>query len=164
VGRDQRDEVVGGVYHVTQGATGDEVFFRDVFDRFGFEGLLGRAVDRFAWDLHAYCQVDTHYHLLVELRELTLALGMKYLDCRYVQGFNQRHERRGTLVRGRYTATLIQDEAHYVRSLIYIAMNPVKAGLCERPEDWVWGSYGGGGTLARSPDKLLRDFIDISLA
>jgi hypothetical protein len=40
----------------------------------------------------------------------------------------------------------------------------VKAGLCRRPEDWEWGSYGGRGTLGRTPDQLVRDFIDVSLA
>ena len=162
--RAERTEILNGVYHVTQHATADEVFFRDTFDRFLFEGLLGRALDRFCWELHAYCQVDNHYHLLVQLRELTLALGMQFLDSRYAQGFNQRHERRGTLVRGRYTSTLVETEAHYVNCLVYIAMNPVGAGLGRRPEDWEWSSYGGRGTLARRPDQFLCEFIDIALA
>lgn len=155
---------MNGLYHVTQHATGDEVFYRDTFDRFFFEGLLGRALDRFRWELHAYCQVDNHYHLLVQIRELTLALGMQFVDSRYVQGFNQRHGRKGTLVQGRYTATLVDTAGYYVDCLAYIAMNPVKAGLCRRPEDWEWSSYGGSGTLSRKPDRFLRDFIDVSLA
>jgi putative transposase len=162
--REERVEIVNAVYHVTQHATGDEVFYRDPFDRHFFEGLLGRAIDRFCWELHAYCQVDNHYHLLLQIRELTLARGMQFLDSRYVQGFNQRHTRKGTLVQGRYTATLVRDGGHYLNCLAYIAMNPVKAGLCRRPEDWEWSSYGGRGTLARKPDRILRDFIDISLA
>ena len=162
--REPRIEIVNGVYHVTQHATGDEVLYRDAFDRFLFEGLLGRALDRFCWRLHAYCQVDNHYHALVQIRELTLALGMQFINSRYVEGFNQRHGRKGTLVKGRYTSTPVETEEHYLRCLIYIAMNPVKAGLCRRPEDWEWSSYGGRGTLARKPDQLLRDFIDISLA
>jgi putative transposase len=162
--REPRLEIVNGIYQLTQHATGEELFFRDTFDRFLFEGLLGRAIKRFRWDLHAYCQVGNHYHLLVQLREPTLALGMQFLNSRYVQGFNQRHERKGALARARYTSTLVVDDDHYIRSLIYIAMNPVKAGLCRRPEDWEWGSYGGSGTLACTPDRLLRDFVDISLA
>ena len=164
MGRELRHEVLNGAYHVTQHATGDEPLFVDAFDRFFFEGLLGRTLDRFRWDLQAYCQVGNHYHLLIVLRELTLALGMQSLNRRYVQGFNERHGRRGTLVRGRYTATPVESEGHFLECLVYIAMNPVGAGLCERPEDWEWGSYGGGGTLARKPDRLLRDFIDVCLA
>jgi len=162
--REERIEVVNGVYHVTQHATGDEILYRDPFDRFFFEGLLGRAVKLYRWDLYAYCQLDNHYHLLLRLRELSLARGMQFLNSRYVQGFNERHDRRGTLVRGRYTSTLVETEGHYLNSIAYIAMNPVGAGLCRRPEDWEWSSYGGRGTLARRPEKFLRDFIEISLA
>jgi len=44
-----------------------------------------------------------------------------------------------------------------------IAMNPVGAGLCRRPEDWEWSSYGGRGSLARRPDRFLRGFLDVTL-
>lgn len=161
--REPRREVRNGVYHVTQHATGDEVFFRDPFDRFFFERLLGRALTLYGWELYAYCQLDNHYHLLLKLRELTLAAGMRFLNSRYVQGFNERHDRRGTLVRGRYTSTLIETEVHYMNCLGYIAMNPVGAGLCRRPEDWEWSSYGGRGSLARRPDRFLRGFLDVAL-
>lgn len=147
------------MYHVTQHATGEEVLFRDAFDRFLFEGLLGRTVKRYDWELHAYCQLDNHYHLLLKLRDLTLAIGMQFLNSRYVQGFNERHERRGTLVRGRYTSTLVETERHYVSCLGYIAMNPVGAGLCRRPEEWEWSSYGGGGTLTRAPAGSARALL-----
>lgn len=161
--RERRLELKNGVYHVTQHATGGEVLFRDPFDRFLFEGLLGRTVKRYGWNLHAYCQLDNHYHLLLKLNDLTLADGMQFLNGRYVQAFNQRHDRRGTLVRGRYTSTLIETDEHYLNCVVYIAMNPVGAGLCRRPEDWEWGSYSGG-TRARRPDRLLRELIEIQLA
>lgn len=118
---------------------------------------------RYGWNLHAYCQLDNHYHLLLKLNDLTLADGMQFLNGRYVQAFNQRHDRRGTLVRGRYTSTLIETDEHYLNCVVYIAMNPVGAGLCRRPEDWEWGSYSGG-TRARRPDRLLRELIEIQLA
>jgi hypothetical protein len=85
---------------------------------------------------------------------------MQFLNSRYVQGYNARHARRGTLVRGRYTSTLVETEAHYVSALAYIALNPVGAGLCRRPEDWEWSSYGGRGTLARRPDRILADHLE----
>jgi putative transposase len=155
VPRERRVEIRNAVYHVTQHATGAEVLFRDSFDRFSFERLVGIAIERYAWDLHAYCQLDNHYHLLIRLKELTLAAGMQFLNSRYVQGFNARHDRRGTLVRGRYTSTLVETEEHYLNCLTYIALNPVGAGLARRPEDWEWSSYGGGGTLARRPGSTV---------
>jgi REP element-mobilizing transposase RayT len=162
--RAPRIEVIDGVYHVTQHATGEEVLFRDVIDRHVFEHLLGTSVRRHSWRLHAYCQLDNHYHLVVQIREATLATGMRFLNSRYVQGFNERHGRRGTLVRGRYYAGLLGTEAHYLSCLAYLAMNPVGAGLCRRPEEWEWSSYGGGGALAPRPDALLRGFVDVALS
>lgn len=162
--REPRLEIVDAVYHVTQHATGDDRFFRDSFDRYVFESLLGRALALFGWELHAYSQLDNHYHLLVQIRKPTLAVGMQHLNSRYVQGFNQRHDRRGALVRARYTSTLVETAEHFTACLVYIAMNPVKAGLCRRPEDWEWGSYGSRGTIARKPDRLLRDFLDVCVA
>lgn len=162
--RGLRHEVISAIYHVTQHATGEDILFRDPFDRYYFERLLDRTVTRYRLDLIAYCQLDNHYHLLVRLREATLASSMRFLNGRYVQGFNDRHERRGTLVRGRYTSTIVETEEHYVNCLVYIAMNPVKAGLCRRPEDWEWGSYGGRGSLARPPDPVLQGFFDVCLA
>jgi putative transposase len=105
----------------------------------------------------------TTIHLLIRLKELTLAAGMQFLNSRYVQGFNARHDRRGTLVRGRYTSTLVETETHYLSCLTYIALNPVGAGLARRPEEWEWSSYGGG-TLARRPSSILRGAVDVTFA
>lgn len=154
--RQLRAEVVNALYHVTQHAVGDEPFFRDVYDRFYFEVLLDRAVKRFRWDLHAYCQLDNHYHLLVKLTEPTLATGMQFLDGRYAQAFNQRHERRGALVWSRYGAKVVRTQSYYLECLAYIATNPVAAGLCRSPEEWEWGTFGARGTLGRRPEELLR--------
>jgi putative transposase len=147
--RAPRIEVAGATYHLTQHATGDEVLFRDAFDRFLFERLLERTLNRYRWDLHAYCQLDNHYHLLVRIAEPTLARGMQFLNGRYAESFNERHDRRGSLVRGRYTSTLVETETHYFQCLAYIAMNPVGAGLCRQPEDWEWSTYGAKAALAR---------------
>ena len=164
MGREPRLEIRNAVYHVTQHATGDEVLFRDALDRVFFEQLLERAVKRFRWELRAYCQLDNHYHLLLQLRRLTLARGMQCLNSRYVRGFNERHGRRGTLVRARYTSTLVETPDHYTHCVAYIAMNPVGAGLSQRPEDWPWSSYGTSGVLSRPPEAVLRGFIDATLA
>jgi REP element-mobilizing transposase RayT len=158
--RAPRVQIAGAVYHATQHATGDEPLFRDPFDRFFFEQLLSRAVKRYRWELHAYCQLDNHYHLLLRLNEPTLARGMQFLNSRYVEGFNARHDRRGALVRARYTSTIVESEAHYVHCVAYIALNPVGAGLCRLPEEWEWSSYAGKGALATVP--LAMRFPDTS--
>ncbi|MDQ3067140.1 MAG: transposase [Actinomycetota bacterium] len=148
--RAPRIHVRNGVYHVTQRATGREILFIDAIDHDVFDRLLDIAVKRARWKLHAYCHMTNHIHLLVQTPEPTLAKGMQFLLSQYVQEFNVRHGRRGALVEGRYKSRLVETSAHYVSCLQYFAMNPVSAGLCDRPDDWPWSSYAGVEERLRS--------------
>ena len=161
--RPKRHHVANGVWHVTQRATDTEVFFLSPVDFLAFCSLLGIAVRRAHWTLHGYCLMTNHVHLLIQTPEPTLAAGMQFLFSTYVEEFNARHGRRGTLVQGRYKATLVETDKHFVACLAYFANNPVAAGLCDRPEDWPWSSYSGDGTLAPRLESLLRSELDMVL-
>lgn len=87
--------------------------------------------------------MPTHYHLLLTVAADTLQLGMHGLNFAYARRFNAVHGRKGHLFGERYHCAPVRTDAHMLRALRYIARNPVKAGLCERPEDWYWSSYGG---------------------
>ena len=140
--RPPRVHVRNGIYHVTQRATDHESLFVDAIDHDEFDRILALAIKRCRWKLHAHCHMTNHVHLLIQTPE-PLARGMQLLTGLYVQEFNFRHGRRGALVQGRYRASLVETEAHYLSCLHYFAMNPVAAGLCERPEDWPWSSFSG---------------------
>lgn len=161
--RPPREHVKNGVYHVTQRATDDELFFVAPFDYFSFCQLLGLAIKRAEWRLHGFCLMTNHVHMLIQTPKPTLARGMQFLLATYVEEFNARYGRRGALVQGRYKSKLVETEAHYLECLRYFALNPVGAGLCERPEDWPWSSYAGDGTIAPRVDELLRGEFDIDL-
>ncbi len=101
--------------------------------------------------------MSNHVHLLVQTPAPTLPLGMQFLTSQYVQEFNLRHGRRGALVQGRYKSGLVETPEHFLSCLQYFALNPVAAGLCDRPEDWPWSSYTG---LAR----ILKREFDMAFA
>ncbi|MFT5413651.1 MAG: putative transposase [Verrucomicrobiales bacterium] len=90
----------------------------------------------------------------VRRRLFDLSLFMKELKQRMTLAFNYTHERRGTLWEGRFKCSLIEPSAEALRAVAaYIDLNPVRAGLAERPEDYRWCSYAaavGGMRLARS--------------
>ena len=155
--------VRNGVYHVTQRATDHEILFVDSVDRQEFDRLLDLAGRRARWQLHAYCQLTNHVHLLVQTPEPTLARGMQFLLSTYVQEFNLRHGRRGALVQGRYKAKLVETDAHYLSCLNYFALNPVAAGLCDHPDKWPWSSYAGDGRVAPTVEALLRRGVEAVL-
>jgi putative transposase len=163
VPRPDRVHVPNGVSHVTQRATDHEIFFADSVDRTGFDRLLELTVKRYEWTLHAFCQLTNHVHLLIQTPKPTLSRGMQFLFGQYVAEFNTRHGRRGHLVQGRYKTVLVETQEHFLECLRYFAMNPVAAGLCDRPEDWPWSSYGGDGRLAPRIEELLRGELRIEL-
>jgi REP element-mobilizing transposase RayT len=161
--RQKRFHVPNGVWHVTQRATDDERLFRIPADFRALLELLDVTVRWAGWILHEYCLMTNHLHLLVQTPYPTLPAGMQRLLGPYVEEFNERHGRRGALVQGRYTALLVASEEHYLECVQYIAHNPVTAGLCKRPEEWPWSSYGARAGMAApdmpgpGPDMALRD-------
>src|SRR5687768_12920597 len=79
--------------------------------------------------------MDNHVHLLLETREANLGVGMGRLHGSYAQHFNSRHGTSGHLFQGRYGSARITTDERLWTLAVYIAMNPVVAGLCRRPDD-----------------------------
>jgi putative transposase len=141
VGRPVRIQQPGAIYHVTAQANRSEALFLDSTDRRMFFLFLCRTVDHHDWHVHAWCALTTHYHLLITTPRGDLAAGMHRLQSRYAHWFNHEHAELGHLFRRRYGARHVQTEEHLRWCYRYIALNPVKAGLCERPEQWRWSSF-----------------------
>jgi putative transposase len=89
---------------------------------------------------------------------------MQYLLARHVARFNSRHDRRGHLVEAPYHAKPVLTEGQYLEARRYLAMNPVKAGMCARPADWPWGGFGGRGRLVAPPDLTVRRMVAQAMA
>ena len=153
-----------GYYHVTQRGVAREIVYLDDADRELFLWLLKRTVRRYAWTLHAYCLMSNHVHLVVQLREPTLASGMQYLTGIYGRRFNERHDRRWHLFQDRYRSAIVESEEHFARALRYVALNPVQAGLCERPEDWRWSSQSPLGDRGLAPPRATRSLAHAALS
>jgi putative transposase len=140
------------VFHITANATAHRVLFRDDHDCTRFLRLFSAVKHKADWICDAFCLLTNHVHLLVTTPEPNLANGMQYLMGAYAQGFNRRHGEFGHLVQGRYYSGLIKRDSHLLEVVRYIALNPVRAGLCGRPDDWPWSSYSGlVGSAALSP-------------
>ena len=149
--RTARGELAGGIHHVTSRGNGKQTVFLDAVDRQIFVRLLRTVVMRFEWQCLTYCLMPNHYHLLVRTEEPTLGAGMHHLNGRYAQDFNRRHKCSGHLWQARYHSVRLEDEAHLPQAVGYIALNPVRAGLCARPEDWRWSAHRMLAGLASDP-------------
>jgi REP element-mobilizing transposase RayT len=129
----------GRLFHVTARGVDRAAIFRDDADRRTFLTLLADCVRRFRWRCHAFCLMGNHYHLVVEPPELAaLSAGVHRLNGVYAQRFNRKHGRSGHLFGDRYSTWLVHDEAHYEATCAYVLANPVRAGLCDDPDEWPW--------------------------
>jgi putative transposase len=152
--RQPRLEYEGAMHHVMSRGNDGILTYRDDVDRERFLALLAEEIARSRWTLHDYCLMSNHYHLSITTPECTLSTGMHRLLARYVQYFNRRHGRRGHLFQERFKSVLVEEETHGIVLSRYISLNPVKAGICERPERWKWSSYAARAGFAAAPDWL----------
>jgi REP-associated tyrosine transposase len=93
---------------------------------------------RFTWRVLAYCLMPTHYHVVLEASTANLSRGMHRLNGLYASAFNERHERTGALFQGRFHVRVIETDDHLERLGLYVPDNPVRAGYCDKGEDWPW--------------------------
>lgn len=152
--RPLRLAVADGVYHVTARGNARAAIFRDDHDRRALLALLAHVARRCGWRCLSYCLMDNHFHLLLRTPDPNLPRGMQQLKGGYALAFNRRHERVGHLFAGRYGAQLVQQDAHLLETFRYIALNPVRAGLCRDPIDWSWSAHPALAGQARAPALL----------
>jgi REP element-mobilizing transposase RayT len=128
-----------------------EIFITDR-DRETYLKLLGKVTVEREWHTMAYCLMSNHLHLLVETCGPVLGIGMQRLHGAYARTFNGSRGRKGHLFEERFGWTPIQSDAQFQMAAAYVALNPVDAGLCARPEDWAWSSHAAAiGTAALPP-------------
>lgn len=161
--RRARGDLFEGSYHVTMRSAGPVAMFVDDVDRTDFCNRLSRTIQEHGWVCRAFCLMPTHYHLLLDVRENALQPGMHALNGTYAQQFNRRHSRSGHLRGDRYYAGQIESDAQMQATYRYVFRNPVEAGLCSLPQDWLWSSYRGAIGLeprfAFVNDQLLYDIF-----
>jgi putative transposase len=141
--RPPRVQIAGATYHVTSRGNRRQSIYHDDDDRRWFLKVRDCVVARWNWRLHAYCLMGNHFHLLVETPEPNLSAGMQRLKSEYATYFNERHSFDGHLFKQRFDSRLIETDEHRSEALRYIALNPVRAGLCEHPSEWPWSSFYG---------------------
>jgi putative transposase len=141
VPRRPRPEIEGGVHHVFARGNDRRAIYLDDLDRRIYLAILGRVTRQRRWRCLAYCLMPNHLHLLLETPHANLGAGMQQLQGGYAQAFNRRHERVGHVFQGRYGSVHITTDEQLWATAAYVALNPVTAGLCERPEQWRWSSH-----------------------
>jgi putative transposase len=144
----------GYPHHIIQRGNNRQPIFASTPDYETLLGLLEEFAKKFAVAIHAYVLMSNHLHLLATpstadgVPQMMQALGRSY-----VRYFNARQGRTGTLWEGRYKSNLVQAERYLLACMVYIDLNPVRAGLVADPADYPWSSHLH--YIGRRSDRLL---------
>ncbi|MDY0045710.1 MAG: transposase [Syntrophales bacterium] len=130
-------------YHIVNRGNNHQKIFFDGDDYYFFFNAIKSAKEQYPCKIYSFAFMTNHIHLLIEPVESghNLASFIKQVSQRHGQYINKRYERTGTLWEGRFKSSPISTDAYLLACCRYIEMNPVRAGLTDRPEDYKYSSY-----------------------
>lgn len=128
--------------HIVQRGNNRQVCFFHDADRAFYMARLEKAANENDVAIHAFVLMTNHVHLLASPRqEGGASKMMQALGRNYVRYFNTRYQRTGTLWEGRFKSSLVQSSQYLLQVYRYIELNPVRAGIVDKPEEYQWTSY-----------------------
>lgn len=139
--RKKRELTKNGLYHVfNRGISKKHIQFGFIFHDIFFSQLI-TAKDLFNVEIHAFCLMSNHYHLLIRTPQANLDKFMQYFSSGLSRKINKLCGADGALFRSRYKSILIESHYYFIQLLKYIHLNPVEACICKKPEEYELSSY-----------------------
>jgi len=131
----------GAFYHVAARGNERRKIFLSQADYMKFLSYLADAAHKYGVILHAFVLMGNHYHLIVETPDANLSVFAHAINSAYTTYFNIKRKRAGHLFQGRYKSIVVEKDSYLLELSRYIHLNPVRAGIAERPEDYRFSSY-----------------------
>ena len=159
--RPLRIEYEDAFYHVMNRGRGRQRVFPDAAYYKDYLRCLDESHKRFGIEIHAYCLMGNHYHLLIRTPQGNLSRAMRHIDGVYTQRHNRRKKTDGALFRGRYKAIVVDASSYLLQVSRYIHRNPIElqTPLVKNLLDYPWSSYGAYVNNAKVYDWLNRDAV-----
>lgn len=151
--RRKRIKSASGIYHIMLRGINRQIIFTDGEDYRKFLDTLAQYKEECGFDIFAWCLMSNHVHLLLRENDVPLEQIFRKIGARYVYWYNCKHERTGHLFQDRFKSEVITNNSYFMNVVRYIHMNPVKAGICSRPEEYPYSSYRDyfrGGSLVNA--------------
>ena len=157
--RPLRIEYAGAFYHITSRGNEQKDIFKNEQDYLKFLTYLETAVQRYKAIIHVYCLMGNHYHLLIETPIGNISQIMRHINGAYTTYYNTKRQRAGHLLQGRYKAILVEADEYAEELSRYIHLNPVRAGIVGRPEEFQWSSYQHYIGKKQKPKWLTVEYV-----
>jgi putative transposase len=139
--RKPRIHAPAAIYHVILRGNARQDIFSDDKDRYRFYEILQKSGERYRHRIHAFCLMNNHVHLEIQVAEIPLSRIMQNISQRYTQWYNWRHNKSGHVFQGRFKAVMVDGDSYFLELAAYIHLNPVRAHVTDRPENYRWSSY-----------------------
>ena len=137
-----RIDVTGIPFHVFSRGNNRQPIFLDELDRLVFLKYCRDAKKQFDYRLFTYALMDNHFHLLLQMeKDSSLAQLMHNIEFMFARYTNRKYRRVGHLFQGRYNSLPVETDSYFRTVDRYIHLNPVRAGMVAKPEDFQWSSY-----------------------
>jgi REP element-mobilizing transposase RayT len=160
--RSPRVFLEGGVYHIYNRVTRGERVFGDDHEALFLLDTIRAVRDRDGFIVVAWCIMGNHYHLAVRCTSVPLWRSMASIHTKVSKSYNARYRLYGPFWQGRYKAKLVETPEYLRQLLLYIHLNPVTAGIVERPDEYSWSGHREVVRRLKNPlvdpDQLLLAF------
>lgn len=154
-----RIQFEGAWYHVmNRGVNRGQLFFHDDH-RYMFLDLLREIKIIYGVEIHAFCLMSNHYHLILHTPRGNISQSIKYLNAKFAAYVNKNIKRDGPLFKGRFKAILVGEDDYLIRLSKYIHLNPLEAKMTCTPSSYKWSSYIYYVGIVKSPDWLTTNEI-----
>ena len=146
--------VPGYPHHIIQRGNNRQAIFASTADYELLLAMFEENAKKHQVAIHGYVLMSNHFHLLATPETAEgIPQMMQAVGRRYVRNFNLRQQRTGTLWEGRYRSTLIQAERYLLACMVYMDLNPVRAGMVMDPADYPWSSHSH--YVGRRSDRMV---------
>lgn len=160
--RKKHEWYIGAKVHVIARGNHRNDIFRDETDYELYLNYLDEAMEYYEnkYKVMAYVLMTNHVHIIVETTDKDVSDFIKRVHSRYAWNFNQKYKYIGHLFQDRYRGELIKDDRYMLEVSRYVHLNPVRANMVEKPEEYKWSSYSM--LIGKSPKKLVSSEIILS--
>jgi len=155
----------GAIYHITVRGNHKENIFREENDFEKYLQLIEETMEYYGYDKYeiiCYCLMDNHVHIVIEAKNEPPGYFIGRVNSLYAKYFNKKYDCVGHLFQGRYHCKIIKNNLQMIEVSRYIHLNPVRANMVNKPQDYKWSSYnmyiGIEEEKIINPEKILLHF------
>jgi len=130
-----------GFYHIINRGVERRLIYLEEEDYILFLDLLTKVAKDYSINIHAFCLMSNHYHILLETKEENISKAIQFLNDKYAKYFNKKYKRVGHLWQGRFKSYYLYDDAHFWIVAKYIERNPVKANMVDNLSTYKYQSF-----------------------